>query len=171
MLQHNTEAISIYTRLGFEVSRELNYFVHFSGDICLNSRVVPSRYDVREIDLTYKDAMMAMWDFIPSWQNSFEAVARGFKEFILVGAFDKDKLIGYGVIEPAGGDISQLAVAREYRRHGIGSGILKELLQYNTSSSVKVINTGADCKEITAFLENNNIPKRGMQFEMIKKFN
>jgi ribosomal protein S18 acetylase RimI-like enzyme len=113
--------------------------------------------------------MADMWDFVPSWQNSFDAIFRKGEGFSIIGAFDKSDLVGYGIIELASGDIPQLAVAKKYRRLGIGSAILKELLKHEKNDVVKIINADCSCEALTCFLQNNGIPKSGAQFEMVKQ--
>jgi hypothetical protein len=47
--------------------------------------------------------------------------------------------------------------------------MLKKVLDRNEHHSIKVVNTEVGCESITGFLESNNIPLRGKQFEMIKQ--
>ena len=107
-------------------------------------------------------------DFTPSWQNSFEAILRRTDDFIMLGAYDGLKLVGYCVFEPISGDITQIAVDQDYRRQGIATVLLSEILKYNKHSQVKALNTETTCENITAFLNSCNIPLKGKQFEMIK---
>lgn len=168
VLQHNVKAITVYSNLGFKVSRELNYFMQNADEVQLGDKSLPMGIRMKETDLTRKDEMMPLWDFSPTWQNNFAAIERCPKDFYIAGAFDHDYLIGYGIIETAGGDIPQLAVDNDYRRKGIGTCLLKELLKRTKHKKVQVINTEVSCEPITSFLESSNILKRGMQFEMIK---
>lgn len=169
VLQHNTKAVSVYSKLGFMISREFNYFKQSTEDIKLGSKKPSIQFCLRETDLSRKDEMVLFWDFIPSWQNSFEAITRKIEDFRILGAFDNDRLIGYGIMEPTSGDITQIAVDKAYRMKGVASSILKELLKYNNYNSVKAINTDVTCKAVTDFFEVRNILQRGKQFEMILK--
>ena len=139
VLQHNKAAVSIYTNIGFRVSREFNYFISNMENSSLKGSAMQARYRLIDIDLNSKVEMMCMWDFAPSWQNSFESIARNIDGFKIIGAMDDDILAGYGIIELATGDIPQLAVDSAYRRQGVGSAILKELLKYNQNSAIQVI--------------------------------
>jgi len=168
VLQHNKTAVQIYTRIGFRVSREFNYFITSAQNVRLNEGELPRKFRLSEINLSHRAEMAVMWDFPPSWQNSFDAISRCPESFKVVGAFDGDRLAGYGILEPATGDIPQLAVSKLHRRQGIGAGILQELLRYNQASVIKVINTETGCAELTKFLEGKGIQKTGMQFEMVK---
>ncbi len=168
VLQHNTKAFSVYKKLGFEVSREFNYFTQNNEGISLISKDVAGIY-FKQTGLSGKESMSTFWDFTPSWQNSFEAIERNPGDFIIMGAFMNKVLVGYCIFEPNSGDITQLAVEKEHRRKGIATNLLKDALKLNSHNSVKAINTEINCQSITKFLESNGISLQGKQFEMIKK--
>ncbi len=171
VLQHNTAAVSVYRKLGFEVSREFNYFRAASEDVHIGrSAVSDSLYRISHVTpVSLRETATEFMDFEPSWQNSFEAVERALEDFVAFGAFDGNRLTGYIICEPAAGDITQIAVAKTYRRQGIGSALLREMMHLNSAPGIKCINTeiGYD-DSITGFLQANNIALAGKQFEMIK---
>lgn len=72
VLQVNDAAISIYKKAGFTISRSLNYFIQDISELNIKPPNPATSITIREIDLQYKTAMQQMWDFIPSWQNSFD---------------------------------------------------------------------------------------------------
>jgi len=166
VLHYNTAAISVYTKLGFTISRELNYFLADTASVKQDKKA-PAGILLRPISFEDKAAMLAMQDFIPSWQNTFDALERCRHGLIISGAFYNDALVGYGIIEPATGDL-HLAVHKDHRRQGIGSAILTQLVPHNDFPTVKVINTDATCTHITNFLIHNYIPLRGTQLEMVR---
>jgi ribosomal protein S18 acetylase RimI-like enzyme len=169
VLQHNTKAVSVYKKLGFIVNREFNYFMQKNENISLCSKEIHPEHNLQQADLSRSELMIKFWDFIPSWQNSFEAISRKPDDFRIVGAYKDMELVGYCIIEPNSGDITQIAVDKEYRRRGIASVLLKEALKLNQYSSIKVVNTELDCRSITDFLQSKAIPIEGKQFEMIKQ--
>ena len=169
VLQHNNKAVSVYSKLGFEVTREFNYFIQQNSGIKNAVKDTDFPYLVRPIDGSDYDIVSAFWDFPPSWQNSFESVQRATGSFISLGVFDGENLAGYCIFEPSSGDITQLAVDKNYRRKGIASLLLHEMVKRNKYDSVKVLNTDINCDSITAFLKSKNIDIKGRQFEMIRK--
>jgi ribosomal protein S18 acetylase RimI-like enzyme len=169
VLQHNTAAVSVYKNLGFKVSREFNYFVTKADKIKINSRIYNPSWKLKEIEFSDAEALPDFCDFIPSWQNSFDAIARKAEDFKMIGVFEAKGLIGYCILEPGSGDISQIAVDKHHRRKGMGSFMLKKILQNNLNSSVKVINTEINCESINGFLQSVGMELRGKQFEMIKR--
>lgn len=167
VLQHNTKAVSVYRNLGFKVTREFNYFMQLNEEI-KNELPVDSLFLIKQIDIQEFPFISDFWDFYPSWQNSFESIQRAANDFISLGVFAENKLIGYCVLERASGDITQLAVDKSYRRQRVASLLLGEAIKWNKNDGVKIINTDISCSSITDFLKAKNIDVKGKQFEMIK---
>lgn len=169
VLQHNTGAVSVYSKLGFDVTREFYYFRTESNQINRKIKPIDFPYTLRSIDINEHNEIATFWDFKPSWQNSIESINRSPEGFVSLGVFSNDKLIGYGVFEPASGDVTQLAVDKQYRRKGIGSLLFQKMIETNVIDSIKIVNTDIACDSITAFFKAKNIEPTGKQFEMIKK--
>lgn len=169
VLQHNTKAVSVYRKLGFEVSREFNYFTQVNQEIKIPESLASGDFIFREIGPDSKELFMQFWDYLPSWQNSFEAINRCRENFKITGAFSKNKLVGYCIFEPVSGDITQISVHKDYRRKGIGSILLKNALGDNRNNIIKVINCDITCDSLTEFLAAAGILLKGKQFEMIRK--
>ena len=169
VLQHNLNAISLYKKLGFEVSREFNYYSQDVSSLKLPDKTLPPWYRLQEISLTQLIEIGNLGDFTPSWQNNLQAISRRADDFKMVGALLGLEIVGYCVFEPSTGDITQIAVKKSHRRQGIGTSMLKEVLEYNTFPSVKAVNCEVSCNNITRFLNYFGIPVKGKQFEMTKK--
>lgn len=169
VLQHNPKAISVYTKQGFETTREFYYFRQKSEKIENKIKAIDYPYTIKPISINDFDSITRFWDFIPSWQNSLESIDRAKDDFVSLGLFFENRLVGYSVFEPTSGDITQLAVDKQERRKGIASLLLKEMIDLNKNDSVKVINTDITNDPLTHFLQSKNIPIAGKQFEMIKK--
>ncbi len=168
VLQHNTKAVSVYKKLGFAVSRELNYFSQVNARVNLPDKKLPASFSVREADPDELQGASELWDFSPSWQNSFDAIARCISDFQFIGVFLGTKLTGYCIFEPVSGDITQIAVDREHRRQGIATTMLKEMVKRNQHTMIKAVNSEATCEAMGYFLESCGIPLKGRQYEMIK---
>ena len=169
VLQHNTGAISVYRKLGFEVVREFYYFCPENEQVNRDIKVLDFSYRIEPININEYDSIDNFWDFKPSWQNSMESINRRLEDFICLGFFTEGELVGYGVFEPISGDITQIAVKKEFRRKGIGSLLFQNMLELNKHNSIKILNTEIDCDSINAFLISKNIEPTGKQFEMLKK--
>lgn len=166
VLQHNTKAVSVYEKVGFITHREFNYFLAKKNAINIE-RIGPAGLQIREISFDNRQEMVSMWDFEPSWQNSFGSIDRCLSDFVVLGAFIDSELVGYGIVEPPAGDIPQIAVNKDRRRMGIGSALLKELSDYIRHENIKIINSEKSDTGFTSFAEANGIPYLGSQHEMV----
>ncbi|MBD5192738.1 MAG: GNAT family N-acetyltransferase [Bacteroidales bacterium] len=169
VLKDNIPAVKIYSRLGFEVQREL---VCYNG---VNDVVKKNLSGSGVADLVIEKVPVesilpftSFMDFTPSWQNSTESLLRNPKAFTSVVAYIDGKPAGYGVSETAFGDISQIAVAPEYRRMGVGSRILLELLNNVEIERSKALNIDASCEGMKRFLTNCGYEVSALQYEMVK---
>ncbi len=169
VLQHNTKAVSVYRKLGFEVSREFYYSVQKNENIRLNAKKMDPDIIIEETDFTLKDSMRRFWEFNPSWQNSFESISRKPNDFKILGAFRNSQLLGYCIFEPTSGDITQIAIDAKYRRIGLGTSLIKSALKYNMHHSLKAINTEINCDSMSEFLNSISMFPSGKQYEMIKE--
>ena len=169
VLQHNIKAVSVYRKIGFEVTREFNYFMWKNEDLKNEIKKIEIPCSIEKVEIEKYAFVSDFWDFYPSWQNSFESIQRIREDFVSLGAFTEGKLIGYCVFEPVSGDITQIAVDKPYRRKGIASLLLLEVGKLNKNAKMKMVNTAISCDSIVEFLKAKNIAISGKQFEMIKE--
>ena len=169
VLQHNTKAASVYRNLGFETTREFYYFVQNNEDVHHEIKTVDASYSIKPIDIKTLNSVSDFWDFHPSWQNNLDSIQSVSENFVGLGAFIEQKLVGYCVFEPASGDVAQIAVEKHHRRKGIASLLLHEIVKLNKIATIKVVNTDILCDSIAGFLKAKNIAVKGKQFEMIRK--
>ncbi|MCG8580647.1 MAG: GNAT family N-acetyltransferase [Bacteroidales bacterium] len=171
VLQHNSKAVKIYKNIGFEVSREFNYFVKETTGINFRNKQFNNSIMCQLIDFEQCGLLTSQMEFNPSWQNSFEAIGRQADKFISIGAFIDEMFVGYCITEPQSGDITQLLVKSDHRRKGAGTILLKNALKHNKCNSIKLINADVECQSLTSFLANFSVRASGKQFEMIKQLN
>jgi ribosomal protein S18 acetylase RimI-like enzyme len=170
VLEENEKAYSVYQKQGFVTTRTFDCFRTASIEWNLPEHKAKADISLKEIGFSHRPQMEMMIDFPLSWQNDFQALLKKPNDFVVIGAFKNDELVGYGIVEPGSGDISQLAVAKSERRKGIGSMILAELKKINKADIVKVVNIDSTEKGIIEFVTKNGIPKIVSQFEMMKTF-
>lgn len=155
----NTKALSLYEKSGFRKRRDFS---------CL--RVDKSALDTKpscrhdhpsSIDSTLVEDF---WDESPSWQNSSDSV-RAVSDSMRITTVSLDgRIVGYGLVNPANGDIPQLAVDKAYRRRGIGRSLISDLASMSSSKQLRLINVAdEDCQ---AFLLNLGFEVYVRQFEM-----
>ncbi len=175
VLVENTNAITVYKKLGFSVSRNFNYFINQIPDVRFSDQQEVADLSMKVIEWndhgidTYLTQMQSFCDYAPSWQNTFDAVMRSPAGFILLGAFQGAALVGYVIIGCKAGDITQLAVQSAHRRKGIGSWLFRKACEYISAERIQLINVDARCTALTDFLAVHNMPVTGAQYEMILK--
>lgn len=169
VLQHNDKAVPLYKSVGFEVTREFDYYVSDKKDIKIPAKDFSENILIKKIELKDIENTQSIWEFNPSWQNSLNSIRRGLPHFEIYGAYISETLVGYGVTELNTGDITLIAVNKDHRRKGVGTKIMQHLVQQVPGDSVKVINTDRNNKIMKGFLKSLNMIPLGQQYEMIKK--
>lgn len=71
------------------------------------------------------------------------------------------------VFSPKSGDITQIAVDPTFRRKGVASSLLKQMIEMTESEIVKVINVESPTPSLDAFLASKGVYLAGKQFEMV----
>lgn len=169
VLEHNAPAVRIYTRQGFAIERE---FDCYTGEVAaitgrLSCRVSENlRIERSSVDEIERYA--SFMDFMPSWQNSLDSVRRNPDAFLCLTANVGDAVVGWGVSETAYGDITLLAVDGAYRRQGVGSRLLLELVSASVPDRVKVLNVDDRCECMKSFVESSGLELSCRQYEMMK---
>lgn len=170
VLQHNESAYGLYKKIGFQVIREFDYYVSTKESVVFPHFSLNEKYAVKK-DIHYQDiSKNDFWDFSPSWQNNFEAISRQEDSFESLGIYLKNQLIAYSIFEPSKGDITQLAVHKDFRRLGLATNLFKFTLNRIITPEFQIINTDSQCVSMQAFLKSFQIQLSGKQFEMMKTF-
>lgn len=166
VIQSNTSAVALYQKMDFDTTREFVCYAATESDVSFpgNKR---QHLSIREIAFEEITRGVSFWDYPPSWQNSPDSVKRKSDGFRYVGAFRKDQLIGYGIIDPESGDVPQIAVMQEYRRQGVGSAILEMMLKRCQSETLKFVNVDRADQATRQFLLARGCWETVRQYEMI----
>ena len=168
VLQNNDKAIGVYRRAGFLTTREFDCFRQRREEMVddAGSGYNPP-IEIRAVANSDILACSDFCDFRPSWQNDMDSIERAGDDLCRLGALLSGELVGYCIFDPKTGDLSQIAVGRQYRRRRIDSRLLQAALEQMDSPAVKVLNIDPDGRSLSAFLESKNMLLRGRQFEMI----
>ena len=170
----NTDSICIYEafykKQGFQVDRILNCY-QLTGGI-----KEPSIYKAWKLEHPEKiqeaqwTIVKDFWTYPPSWQNAKDAVCTIAKSFSYTIVKFDGNLIGYGIVDKIKGDIVQLAVHPQYRRMGVATEILLDLLKQTKSLEMKVINVDERDQALNIFLKKMKFSVFVKQYEMRKYF-
>lgn len=166
VLQNNRNAIAVYRRMNFEITREFDCYRQTIEDIN-NSTKPCSDCKIESASIELIIQLQAFCDFNPSWQNSFESIKRGATELTCVCAYIGETPVGFCVFDPATGDLTQIAVKQEYRQQGIASLPLHKANGLMKTDFIKVLNINPDDQAMASFLKSKNIPLASKQYEML----
>ena len=168
VLQDNQKAISVYRKLGVEVTRDFDCFRQKTSALCSPShKKAPAGITIAPISLKEIAASHTYCDFHPSWQNSLESIERAGTDLRHLGAYDDaGKLTGYCVVDPVSGDITQIAVTPEQRGNGIATLLLRTAFPSVSSGNIKALNIPRECEAMRSFLLAWNFCPSAAQFEM-----
>ena len=165
VIKSNKTALDLYRKKGFKKSRRFECFRINQSKLKLkNTR---EKVNIEKIEEPDWNTLQSCWSWKPSWQNSINSMTRCQEKKIILGAFQKDNVKGYGIIYPDSGDITQLAVSRKYRRKGIGTQLLMEFSRDIETDKMVAFNVDSSSKETTLFFENAGFEKFIEQYEMI----
>jgi ribosomal protein S18 acetylase RimI-like enzyme len=158
----NEPAVSLYRKLGFVETRCLAAF-RASEPV----KSVAPETSIRRLERADWPLFRSFWDGYPSWQNSSAAVERSADQRTIVGAFEGESCIGYGVVFRPAATLMQLAVAPSHRRKGIGTAIMV-MLQNEVAEPLQVNNIDEELKGTCGFYEALGFKVLLRQFEMVK---
>ena len=123
VIQSNDAAVRAYERAGFAIRRDFRcYEVDTDRVDSLEPgsgiKIVPGHFaDIEEY---------GEWrDWMPSWQNSDNAIRRALDEPVLLEAHVDSTPVGYAVVMLQARDVAQLVVHDSHRRRGVGSALLR----------------------------------------------
>lgn len=163
VITSNQPALKLYQSLGYQIARELLYFsIPKTGFVLSSSDHVTIKISQHAPDYD----LSTFWDKHTSWQHSPDTLATEPNHFMYVTAYINQHIVGYGVIDPASGDIYQLAVHPDYRRQGIAGTILSTLCQQTESPKIGYSNIDASNQSLLAFLQKQNFNHVISQYEM-----
>ncbi|MFD2698997.1 GNAT family N-acetyltransferase [Paenibacillus shunpengii] len=166
VLQNNEAAFELYKKQGLSITR--NFSFH---------KLEQSRYHAKELTYTIEylteidsdtwEQLQMLWDFSPSWQNSIDSIRAVQKQFVYAVVRLEKKIIGYGIVDSATGDVPQIAVHPVYRRKGIATSIVDTLMNHSNGKQLRVINVDDACEGMKLFLDKVGFETIGHQYEMM----
>lgn len=167
VISTNERAYDIYLKEGFKITRNLG---------CYSRRPKGPR-DIQADDkikfemLDYSDALAEKFpkmEYTPSWQNETTSMLN-IKELVkAVVATDNNNIVGFGLVQPGRGRISQLGFAEKYWNTELPHTLLSKLCSIAEDKEILVINVDLDAKKTVELFLSCDFEPSTMQFEMKK---
>lgn len=142
--------------MNFAITREFDCYRQSLRNICIPAAEAAGCM-ILQTDTGAVRQAQANCYFAPSWQNSIDSIVRGEAGLTCLGAFIDGKMVGHCVFDAATGDLTQIAVKKEYRRRSIASRLLREAVACMKTDFIKVLNIPSGNPEMAAFLKRMNI--------------
>jgi len=161
VLTTNKKAIHLYTTLGFKISRTLSCYKGFIARHEINPKIKI----IEEANIE-KHVLKTFWTIEPAWQYSLASLDKTNSSNTILGAYLDGILLGYAIINFHKSRILQIAVHEKYRRQGIGSAIMTNILNQFNSKEVTMINVDTSEIGIHAFFEYCGMKIFIEQYEM-----
>jgi ribosomal protein S18 acetylase RimI-like enzyme len=156
VLEANEAARALYRGFGFVETRGLQCWTWSGAGASDRPRPQAGQRPAKHL----LDFDREAFDVQPSWQNSTASLQRARDSYVVLGDDD-----GFAVVFPSTGDLPQLAVRREARRHGIGTRLLHEAAAV-AGKPLRIINVDDRDVGIAAFLGAAGAQKSVRQLEM-----
>lgn len=165
VISQNENAFRLYKKIGFEEKRRLIFFEQKED---LKQKNLEN-LEIRELENPDWHLFENFCDGKPSWQNSKESIERMLSAKCVLGAFLKEKLVGYGAVFSRSGTIAQLAVDRKHRRKGIASNILGEIRKrIEPKTKLRISNVDENIEGFGKFMKKCGFNEFLSQIEMTK---
>jgi ribosomal protein S18 acetylase RimI-like enzyme len=154
VLEDNARAIALYAGIGFVETRRFGCWTFDHRGEALPVIAAP--------DLA---AIAAHADVAPAWQNSLGSLRRAREPYLALGDDT-----GAAVVFPASGDLALLTVARDARRRGRGTRLLRAA-RACASRPLRILNVDARAGDIAAFVVAAGAAPLARQIEMVRQRN
>jgi ribosomal protein S18 acetylase RimI-like enzyme len=167
VLQENEPAIKAYEKSGFEIVREFDC-LKLDFDDTEAPTAAKGDVEIRPVDRdrlsTFADAL----DWQPSWENNFASIRRIPDQVLLYEASRDGRPAGLLVYYPGLSWIMTIVVERSHRRQGVGSRLVKHLIEdiRDRVSDVRVVNVQRDDHGMQSLLTGHGFRRYVSQYEM-----
>ena len=167
VITNNEKAIRAYKKSGFETNKRFKCFKLKCESIDSNTVEGLTIRTVKNVDL---DLYQYPASISPSFLDHSGQLVFNLKNEIILEARIEEELVGFAIFQHKSGRISQLGVMPEYRRKGVGSALLAEVLGQSENKQLTVLNIDENAEREVCFLKKKGFANEIDQWEMELKF-
>lgn len=162
VIEGNQPAIRAYENLGFTIVRRL---------LCFNGSIQQGKENaevsIKDLKEFQWELLCSFWDIEPSWQGSVFILEPMPENYVTLGAYEREKLVGYIVYRPPSKKVYQFAVDKNYRNKGIGTKLFNAIREKNNGQAIALNNVDDSSESTDKFLsEKIGLNNWLSQFEM-----
>ena len=156
VIDSNEQAIRLYEKVGFTFRRKFHCYK------LENSKSMEKVEDTTEQG-TIEDVIEDFADFEPSFVDSFNQLKLGNETVRIIK--ENGETVGFIIFQPQLGRISQIAIAKEYRKKSYGRALIASALA-RSDKKLTVMNVPQDEIGFHRFLTSSGFENQINQFEM-----
>lgn len=160
VITKNIQAIKSYERVGYKVIRTVKCY---EGQVALMD--YSDNVDIRKLAIYDWNLMQSFWDFLPTWQNSANVAERMKDVNQSFAAYINQQLVGYIIFSPGSKRIQQIAVDQNFRRKGIASRLIAEIIK-ESGNKLAAVNLDESSEPINSFFSKLGLGNYLDQLEM-----
>ncbi len=160
VLENNKGAYGIYERLGFSTTRLLHAY---KGDITIAAK---GDYTIETLEGYNAEELATLRDWEPAWQQMDQRIINRGASVTTICTRQEGKIAAYAQYDSAACRVHQFAVAKEYRRKGLGTALFRHIADA-CPGPVLIVNIDAGSENTNAFLQAIGLEKHISQYEMI----
>lgn len=163
VLEKNKRAIRAYRKVGFYETGLLRCY-KLNRPIYLNHKPVLNiqlRYATAPKKELYKNFIDQQASFLDDL-----IMQHHFDQERVIEAYDHGKCIGFLIYQPKFSRINGIAVSPIYRRSGVGSSLINEMIKNERFKQVTVLNVPEESEALNSFLSRQGFDNEINQYEM-----
>lgn len=166
VLEDNHKAQALYRGLGFQIRRPLGCY---RGHVLDGGPALPEGVSLAPVSgwAMASRAWRGLASVSPSWQNDWPSLGRAGSPMLAIQASTAAGPVAYGLVFPETGDLPQMAVAKDWRRRGVGSALLARLAAACSGRELRLVNVDGNLPDLDEWLVGRGLVRYTGQLEMV----
>jgi ribosomal protein S18 acetylase RimI-like enzyme len=164
VITDNEKALKVYKEIGF---RESKYFHCFRKDLYTIDNVDdPNLKYIKVIHAPDWRLFRSFSNSSPSFLDYYDVITRNISNEQIIVFENENTIVGYAIYQPELGRISQLAVAKNYRKRGVGTALTNYIIKNSQTIAVTALNVDSKSSDLIQFFKKLGFENQLDQYEM-----